>query len=1015
MDPSLLNLKTVRRALRDWSLLSSLGESPLSGLGIVQARLNQAGYTASPAGRGLALREQIQAAIDLLRPDGGSPEPYEKRWRPYLIITEQYLQNRNPEFVQSELQISRGTYFEEQNRALLMLVDILKRMEEQIQLSQKEGQPLELQPARPAQRPVFLAPAHPAYDLIGRDELVGELKQRLLAHERPPVLALHGLPGVGKTRIAVELANDGEVLERYCDGVLWAGLGRQPDVLAQLGLWASAVGLPFEAITNCRDLLGRAELIHTAIGMRRMLLVLDDAWQADAALALKIGGPGCAYLLTTRRADIALDFSGENVWAVHELELEDGLDLLFQAAPHLAGAGREETVELVRSVGGLPLAVILMGRYLHKQSYGAQARRLNEALARLKLTEARLNLAQAQSPLEAGHDYQPDIPYSLKKVIGLSDMALDAAAHQALLSLVFFPPKPNTFSETAALAVIGQPVEVLDRLVDCGLVEPQKPGRYSLHQTITDYASLQEKGPGAAERMLAYFVEYTAGHADQFDDLELELNNIQAALAIANQANQFSTLIALVSALYPFLETRGLFTICEQQLALVSEIADNLGDQEERAYVLHWLGSFVVKRGHFEEALGYLQSSILLAQAARTKGIARPDLFSLYGVRTVRPVLDDELRADLQLPPTTSLYGVRSASLEGKDRLRALEGHNLFDLGMTRMYMGYFIEGCAYIQNALQIYQELGLLTDQGQALNALGYAYEEICDYAKSRATLEEALRVCRLSRNGRGEGWAQQNLSMLCLSQGDFSGAAEHSGECLEIYARFGDKRGTGWQLHHQARIQRQIGNYAPAEENSRQALAIFTEIGDWMGRAFTTQLQGLIHTAFGENEQAADDYTQALQIFEKIQCKAGIAQYYQRMGALLRANDDAPGAVPYLERGLELAREIMFSRGESACLAELGLAYLRLGENSRAQESGLKAVRIAVSIGARPAQARARLALGQIYLENGCLAGAENEFRQSLDLRKALGQEHLTAEPAVGLANATRLDTNAVPLRV
>ena len=70
-------------------------------------------------------------------------------------------------------------------------------------------------------------------------------------------------------------------------------------------------------------------MIHAAIGMRHMLLILDDAWEAEAAFTPKVGGPNCAYLVTTRHMDLALDFTGKNVSVIRELEQNDGLELLL--------------------------------------------------------------------------------------------------------------------------------------------------------------------------------------------------------------------------------------------------------------------------------------------------------------------------------------------------------------------------------------------------------------------------------------------------------------------------------------------------------------------------------------------------------------------------------------------------------------------------------------------------------------------------------------------------------------
>jgi hypothetical protein len=72
--------------------------------------------------------------------------------------------------------------------------------------------------------------------------------------------------------------------------------------MALLGAWAAAVGVPAEEIARHINTAQRAHVIHAAIGLRRMLLVIDDAWQLDEALAFKVGGPNCVHLLTTRPA-----------------------------------------------------------------------------------------------------------------------------------------------------------------------------------------------------------------------------------------------------------------------------------------------------------------------------------------------------------------------------------------------------------------------------------------------------------------------------------------------------------------------------------------------------------------------------------------------------------------------------------------------------------------------------------------------------------------------------------------
>jgi Holliday junction resolvasome RuvABC ATP-dependent DNA helicase subunit len=57
-------------------------------------------------------------------------------------------------------------------------------------------------------------------------------------------MALNGLPGVGKTALAIAIAHDKEVLAHFRDGILWASAGKNPDVVGILSHWGTLLGIP---------------------------------------------------------------------------------------------------------------------------------------------------------------------------------------------------------------------------------------------------------------------------------------------------------------------------------------------------------------------------------------------------------------------------------------------------------------------------------------------------------------------------------------------------------------------------------------------------------------------------------------------------------------------------------------------------------------------------------------------------------------------------------------------------
>lgn len=375
--------------------------------------------------------------------------------------------------------------------------------------------------------PTLYDPLLPAArKLVGRDELLGQLRGELCSLQEGGVFALSGMPGAGKSALAIALAHDAEIRERFYEGILWVDAGLQPNMLSILSRWGTLLGMePCE--NSDRDAWLRG--LRQTIGVRRMLIVLDNIWRLeDAMVLLHAGGPYCTYLVTTRFLTIALHTAGERMITVPELPEEDGFLLLESMVPAVVKTESEHARRLVQLVGGLPLALVLIGQYLRLEAHHRQPRRLQLALEWLSSPERRLQLEQPQVALERPTIYST---LSLQAAIAFSDGHLSMQAQEALRMLAVFPARPGTFSEQAALAVIDAPVEVLDELSDAGLLESQEPDRYSLHRCIVDYAALQVNKQRAESRFIAYF----AGSIKTYQEFEQEQTNLTAALLLAQK------------------------------------------------------------------------------------------------------------------------------------------------------------------------------------------------------------------------------------------------------------------------------------------------------------------------------------------------------------------------------------------------------------------------------------------------------------------------------------------------
>lgn len=291
--------------------------------------------------------------------------------------------------------------------------------------------------------------------LIGRESLLRHLKDRLFAGENVALCALNGLPGVGKTALAAAIAYDPEVQAHFPEGILWGGLGPQPNLVALLSSWGTALGMNPATLAALTSIEAWSTALRNVLARRRLLLVIDDAWTAEAGLACQVGGANCAHLLTTRATEVALQFAGTGTIRVPELDEVAGNRLLARLAPDVVAAEPDAATHLVQAAGGLPLALVLMGRYLQAEAYHHQPRRLQAALDRLQQASERVRLTQPLAPV----DYPSSLPFgaahSLAASIGISYQSLSKTTRSILLALSVFPVKPNSFSEAAALAIAG--------------------------------------------------------------------------------------------------------------------------------------------------------------------------------------------------------------------------------------------------------------------------------------------------------------------------------------------------------------------------------------------------------------------------------------------------------------------------------------------------------------------------------------------------------------------------------
>jgi DNA-binding SARP family transcriptional activator len=321
--------------------------------------------------------------------------------------------------------------------------------------------------------------------VIGRDEALRDIKSRL-SHDGQirSTTVIQGWPGVGKSTIVAALAHDADIARIFPDGILWTSLGEIPALLTELRTWATALGLNVGGSeTRLETLSGQ---VATALRDKRMLLIVDDVWQIEHALPFKVGGQGCALVMTSRLNDVAqaLAPTAYDVYRLAVLSEETALELLRRLTPETVTEHPEESLELVRGLEGLPLAIQVAGRLLHSEA------RLGWGVGNLlQELQAGVALLEAQVPgdlVRQGQETSPTITALLKR----STDALDATMRECFALLGVFVPKPATF-DLGAMAIaweVDDPKPYARTLVNRGLLEPISGGRFQMHALLVLHA-----------------------------------------------------------------------------------------------------------------------------------------------------------------------------------------------------------------------------------------------------------------------------------------------------------------------------------------------------------------------------------------------------------------------------------------------------------------------------------------------------------------------------------------------
>ncbi|NEQ11752.1 MAG: hypothetical protein F6K37_39550, partial [Moorea sp. SIO4E2] len=284
------------------------------------------------------------------------------------------------------------------------------------------------------------APPLPRY-YVERPEVSQRLKQILLSQETARVgtlvvSAIYGLGGIGKSTLAAALAHDPDIQSDFPDGIFWATLGQQPDILSFLSTWIQALGdYDFKPIN-----IDSASLqLRTLLSDKKALLVVDDVWHPEHVDPFRVAGGGCRVLVTTREAPV----KGAIRYDLDVMTLNQSLELLTGCFNNeLTNQELDYAKTLAKTVGYLPLALELAAAQV-RDGFSWQEL-LSELQAEIADLEALDRLEAEEEPSDAKRKN-----YSLVASFNLSLKRLSAERLKKFAWLGVLP-EDVTITETMA-------------------------------------------------------------------------------------------------------------------------------------------------------------------------------------------------------------------------------------------------------------------------------------------------------------------------------------------------------------------------------------------------------------------------------------------------------------------------------------------------------------------------------------------------------------------------------------
>jgi tetratricopeptide (TPR) repeat protein len=747
-----------------------------------------------------------------------------------------------------------------------------------------------------------------------------------------PIHAVDGMPGVGKTALAIHVGH--QLKDQFPDGQLFLDLhahsANQTPVDPADALYAllSVDGVPPAQIPDSLD--ARSALWRSRMAVRRVLVIMDNAAERGQVEPLLPGSARCLVLITSRRRLTGLRVRHAALaLPLDTLPPEDAGALFARLAGRTpAGDEARAAEELVRLCGFLPLAISLLAAKLRPEPLWTVTNLVSDLVAtQNRLAEMHAEDIAVAAAFDLSCGKLPNTRRRFFRDLGLHPGGdVDAYAAAALCGITLAEARRH-----------------LDALYDDHLLDQPEHGRYRMHDLIRDYTrTLAARQPvaqrdRAVHRVMDYY-EYVASVADRsiavrphlpsagapaavpqvsgpenaMNWMREEIGNLLACAGYAGLRGDRARLVGLTAALAAYL---GLAGPWHQAIALHRAAASVAERPADRANALLHLGVILRRTGDYPGAGRALDEALAAYRrlgARLHEADVRSELGALGCLTSQLAQAEENLQAALQIYRDVG------------DRAGA--GPALNSLSAVCWLTEDYARATAALGEALAIYEQSGDRLGQANTLLGLGVVRQMTNDYQGAIRTLEDALTRYRDVGYRLGQANARLYLGMVRWQTEDYEGAGEALRDALGVYREIGDRLGEANSLKHLGIVRRMTEDYAGSVEALREAYTVYGDLDDRLGQAGALENLGVVKRLIGDFPEAARDLRQALVIYRRLGSRLGQAEVTNHRAALYLQWGDSGQARSQYEEARRLALAAHSPLEEAHSLEGLARCALR-----------------------------------------------------------------------------------------